>query len=665
MKHSFFTLLLACFTQAVFASMQPVNSVFNLDFGANYYEVEFRLPKYELVTTETKDCGVYTSIVFPNDSTHSMLDNPGLPILPIYNLMLELPLDAHNIRVTILTADSQIVSIRYPIQPAFIEHYNEKTGELLEIDCNDEVYYEKGFGWKDQSNWYNYLCNTYDSITAQFYLQHIVSDTVRYRGAFGLSLTIVPMIYALSDSELNVLDYAHIIVKFDTKSSLDEMISQHIKDNRLRDQDVEHFYDTYAIVETPETTDDKGTFLIFVPQRVYNNSQSKDSLIAFESHKTSLGYNVIRYVYGSGFLANDVKNVIKGIGPDYILLCGSKSDIPEASIEDGIYSDRGYAIDDAAIGRWIISSNESDAAKDFMTIVAKTIKAERSYSNVGTAALFSGTDNRSYMRWEFDRGVNYVENKFSGTAIATVKTIGSNANSDFTKMKSILTEHCPMIFMYNGHGSAYGIGSPYGLNTNNISLIENKDNKYLPMSFGFACLLNNYSVTGCFGEKWLTEDCGGVTMYGSTTITYNTPDFYLTKRIFDCFRDDIDDKEVILMGRLVYDASQKYYDMCKTCVRRKQYRRYNYFGDPTISVFGIEDNKKDLRPALLSRKNAENTDEIKEEVVSYNVYTIMGNRLASFTQYEALHSFIQTYNGIALVQVLHGDNSVEVIKLTK
>lgn len=76
-------------------------------------------------------------------------------------------------------------------------------------------------------------------------------------------------------------------------------------------------------------------------------------------------------------------------------------------------------------------------------------------------------------------------------------------------------------------------------------------------------------------------------------------------------------------------------------------------------------NKKVLRPALLSRKNAENTDEIKEEVVSYNVYTIMGNRLASFTQYEALHSFIQTYNGIALVQVLHGDNSVEVIKLTK
>ena len=119
------------------------------------------------------------------------------------------------------------------------------------------------------------------------------------------------------------------------------------------------------------------------------------------------------------------------------------------------------------------------------------------------------------------------------------------------------------------------------------------------------------------------------------------------------------------MGRLVYDASQKYYDMCKTCVRRKQYRRYNYFGDPTISVFGIEDNKKDLRPALLSRKNAENTDEIKEEVVSYNVYTIMGNRLASFTQYEDLHAFIQTYSETVLVQVLHNDNSIKVIKLTK
>lgn len=665
MKKSCIIILLACLSQLLFANMQPVSSVFNLEIGTNYYEVDFNMPEYELVSTGTTNCGTFNSIIFPNDSTQSMLDIPGLPILPMYNLMLELPMDAHNIRVVTLIADSEIISTTYPIEPAHIEHYNETTGELLSVDCYDDKYYERGFGRHEKQQCFNYLCSTYDSITAQFYTQHIVFDTIRYRGVLGLSLTVVPMLYALKDAEINLLNDARILIEFDANSTLGEMISLHNSKNKLKDHNIRNYFDTYTIVNTPPTTTDKGKFLIFVPQRIYNNLQSRDSLIAFEDHKSSLGYNVIRYVYQTNLLTEEVKSVIIRYDPDYILLCGNKSDIPEASIEDGIYSDRGYAINDAAVGRWLLSATSQDGVQDFINIVTKTLKSERHYSNVGTAALFSGTDKHSYMRWEFNRCTNYIENKFSGTSIATVKTNGSNSNSNFTKMKTILKEQHPMLFVYDGHGAQYKIGSPYNLHASNISQLQNNTNPYLPMSFGFACLLNDYSVSGCFGEKWLTKECGGVTIYGATTISYTTPNFYLAKRIFDYFRKDIDNNEAIRMGRLVYDASKKYYDMCKTGVRRKQYRKYNYFGDPTISVFGIDNEGTDLRPAMIPRNIIELIDESDREAIGYELYTIMGIHIASFSKYEDLQTFMQTYSGTVIVQIIHTDNSIEVIKLFK
>lgn len=665
------TLLLLVFLHAIhflYSKTQPINSVFGLGMGTHSYEIKFKLPEYNLLTTETTDCGTYTSVTFPYDSTHSMLDNPGLPILPIYNLMLEIPRDAHNISISILTADSQLISLRYPIQPAFIENYDEKTGELISIDCRDENYYTNGYGWSNQSACRNYLFSTYDSLTSLFYTEHILCDTIQYRGALGLSLTISPMKYAVRNSELNILNYAHIVIRFDSNSSLQEMIAQHSSDNQLRDQDIIHYFDTYTNLDVPRTTTDQGTLLILVSSDIVSNSYSLGALVSFENHKRDLGYTVIRHTYSSPLHTNQVTQIIRLHTPDYILLCGGKGHIPESSIQDGIYSDREYAINDAAIGRWVLSSDHQQACTDFITIVNKTIRSERNYSTTGTVALFSGTDHRSFMRTEFNRGINYIEKKFSATTLATSKTIGSNANANFARLQTILSGQCPQIFVYNGHGSHTTLADPYNITTftsssTHISAIQNQANAYFPMSFGFACYLNNYNHANCFGHKWLTEECGGVSLYGSTTKSFNTPDFYLTKRIFDFFRDDIDNNKAIRLGRLVYDASKKYYDMCKTCVRRKQYHKYNYFGDPTLSVFGIESNNN-LRPALIQRKFFSNPLPTSQGI-SYHLYTLLGFPIASFTNYDDLLPYIQSFSGTCLLQIINSDNSTQIIKILK
>lgn len=574
--------------------------------------------------------------------------------------MLELPLDANNINIVVMNADSQIIKIPYPILPSKIEYFSDETGELVGIDCYDVNYYKDNIGWGDTLLWEHYLCTRYDSATAQFYMRHIVYDTISYRGSLGLSLTIVPMVYSFMDNELEVMDFAHIRLEFETNSSLEEMMDQHIQDNNLSDYQITHYYNTYFDTATPSSPNNNGKYLIIVPQTIARSPISLNTLYVFEAFKRTLGYMVDIEYYSTALTKNDVLQYIGDHKPDYILLCGSLSDIPSANISDGINSDREYALNDAAIGRWVLDREGVNSIGDFLNIVEKTIISESNYTNTGVAALFSGTDTTyPHMRWEFNRGINYIHGKLQGTSIASSTTDGSDANSNAATMQQILCNMKPSIFVYYGHGDSDSTGIPYNYSASNIDSIGNSGYNIMPMGFGFSCKLNDYTVRKCFGKAWLTSSSGGVTFYGATTTSASAPNFYLSKRIFDTFRDDINNHLAVQMGRLVYDGSKKYYDMCKTGVRRKQYRKYVYFGDPTLSVFGVESSGSTLRPALIPRQTIDFTD---EDIVRYNLYNVLGMHLTTLYSGEDVLTFLQSNRDVTLIQVIYSDNSSNLYK---
>lgn len=485
---------------------------------------------------------------------------------------------------------------------------------------------------------------------------------VTHRDSVCLNLSISPFLYSVVDSELEVITHVTFRINFNSQFSISGILQkpntkpdfyQFIVNPNL------HKFEHYE----PYVPRSKDKFLIVAPDCVTTNTAANSALTTFENYKQTW-YNVIRRTYSAGSTAADIKSIINSVRPQYILLIGSFADIPAASTDDGIYSDIEYSHHDEAIGRWIISADDKTFTQKLQNIISKTMTSEQHYSYHGVAALFSG-DATLALRNAYKKSVDYADDSFNGTTFSTIKTYGSTTGVNQNTMLNILSNSEPQIFMYRGDAQYDKIGAPYNLQSTNILSINNSNDSIFPLGFGFANELNDYTRLIFWGEKWLTEACGGVSLYGSTSETHLTPDQNLSKRIFDSLRKGVTQQNTISMGRLVYDVAKSYYEARPFGVREKQRRKYIYLGDPTISVFGRSSGNNNHAPLLVSPRDAESVETVTAEVVCYTVYNSMGQLLTSFAAMDELQNFLQSYTGLLIVQVTYSDNTTSVLKFIK
>lgn len=656
MKRIKITLALVLFVQFGFAQIQTiVEPGLTLKIYSNKYVIEYCTPEFELgkeyankwhkFFENFKD--VYSVIEFLTGK-YDNLNHVGFPALPFRSLNLQVPDDASGFNVVMSNLTTQTINLPHKYLP-----HQRWSSSLFptQIDENAAYYASNGAGFYD--TWYK------------------ISDTYNFMGTTGVTFNIYPIKYTPNKDEAEIIKCATFTINFKSSVSLITLIEEYL--GGVHYNDAMTFYDTYADKEWKEKPYDKGNYVILTHNNYYNAVQN------FAKYKQSIGYNVSIYRVPNDVAANkdDIRKFIKNLynntekRPRFVLLVGNPTLIPYsygsaqsttnpptdlyyACIAKSSISDEGVS-PQLYIGRWSVSSEKEKGIKEVGYITEKTIKTELALYNTTKNdrhfSLFSGND--SYQYW-FYEDIKRIKNRISSVGMPYKLFDGRNG---FTKWDMISelngsNKVTPFVFVYSGHGASTSVGPPYWLSNSNISsptnpLLINNHLPYQPFGFGFACLLNDYSVQGNFGEGFTTSSMnGGVTFFASTVIAYVDQNYYSIPRIFDYFKD----KKNYNIAQITAGGMTKYYNALKVIARKRQVQKYNLLGDPSLLIYGVSQSTGNPGSFLPPKR-----DNYVELPSSINVFPTLAkdfikvdatpdNNIASIVLYSLNGQIAKTFN---------------------
>ncbi len=653
-------------TQGCYVTMEP-----------NRYIVHFSLPDYWYQDEDGNDyeegdgdggdddgCGTFSEIVMGNNAEYDVTDIPGYPALPFLSMDLLLPECAENIIVTSMAGVTTYDNPPHYISPAFMGSEVDENGDVIEEldeDCYNIEYYTSG-----ATNDFPYGFYNHESYT--------VSDIYTESGYKGFTFSIFPFSYHPENGQMEVLREMQFIIEFDC-GDLDNTIAEIQETATVDATAAQLYFDTFNGMEiVPHTsTGANGSYLIIASHR-----DMEASLDSYVQYKQSQNFNT-EVIYLDDFGALGDRMMIELLikfnvllpNPDYVLLVGSLNDIPPYSgTGTGAhpFTDDGYH---PRLGRWIISDiyNYSGHYPDIDNIINKTIDTEQAYVNtLSTAALFSGKDNKKRRSKFFFNDLKKIANaSFSDMGILYTLCNGRtipNESSAQTYMNNALQNH-PRFFIYSGHGHRYGISDPYNMNTSNISQYYSYSPPHT-MGFGFACHLNSYTTDNNFGARWVAKpNAGGVTFYGSTITTYNYPDRYLSKKIFTHLRKMTNKMGNFPISLWLRTGENKYYNALKVVWRRRQVRKYNLIGDPTLAVYGMNTSGTYSPFHAPERGNLENDVENNALSISkVEIYDING-RIVTSTNSPINIESLPLQPGVYVVKTIFADDTFKTNKIIK
>ena len=230
-------------------------------------------------------------------------------------------------------------------------------------------------------------------------------------------------------------------------------------------------------------------------------------------------------------------------------------------------------------------------------------------------------------------------------------------------MRDALRNH-PRLFIYSGHGHDLGISAPYNINTTQIGALSCQSPH--AMGFGFACHLNSYTLDENFGARWVAApNIGGVTFYGSTITTFDYPDRYLSKKIFTQLRKITNKMSNFPISLWLRTGENKYYNALKVVWRRRQVKKYNLIGDPTLAVYGM-DYSGTYAPFHAPGKEiiASEATENELSVNKMEIYDISGKKLAGIDGSVNIES-LPLQSGIYVVKTIFSDGTFNTNKIIK
>jgi len=672
-----FVLGMLCAAGQVSAQTQiPITQGCYVTIESNRYIVHFSLPDYMYEDEDGNDyeegdgdggdddgCGTFSEIVMYNNEDYDVTDIPGYPALPFLSMDLLLPECAENIIVTSMAGVTTYDNPPHYISPAFMGSEVDENGDVIEEldeDCYNIEYYTSGATADFPYGFYNHESYT-------------VSDIYTESGYKGFTFSIFPFSYHPENGQMEVLREMQFIIEFDC-GDLDNTIAEIQETATVDATAAQLYFDTFNGMDiVPHTsTGENGSYLIIASHR-----DMEGSLSQYVQYKQSQNFNT-EVIYLDDFGALGDRMMIELLikfnvllpNPDYVLLVGSLNDIPPYSgTGTGAhpFTDDGYH---PRLGRWIISSYS-----DLDNIINKTIATETGYGNtLSTAALFSGKDSKKRRSKFFYNDIKKIANaSFSDMGIPYMPHNGRTIpeNNAQTYMWNAIQNH-PRFFIYSGHGyspSWSGIARPYEIFTtasgyNNLYQLANQAPH--PMGFGFACHLNSYTTDNNFGARWVAKpDAGGVTFYGSTITSSMYPDRYLSKKVFTQLRKITNKMSNFPISLWLRVGEDKYYNALKVVWRRRQVKKYNLIGDPTLAVYGMnysgtyEPFHTPERETIANEATGNELSVAKKEI-----YDISGKKITSIDGSVGIET-LPLQPGVYVVKTIFMDGSFETNKIIK
>ena len=671
-------LLIACVISLT-THAQQVTPEINIEMEPNRYIIHFVLPPYWFEEDDGHDnengidygedngCDVFTKIKL--DAEHDVTDVPGYPELPFFSLDLLLPFDAHDLVVSHFDGQFHNEYVDHYVRPALKGTTINVSNEYIENDEDpcllDSYYYTNGATDVYPNGFYR-----------DFYT---ISNISYYLYSTGFTLSIFPFSYYPEQGYIQVLTEGTIIVDF-SGNDVTRTMDDYLVSTDFSSMAVAMMYDNFNEQIIDPNQYDGPKYLIIAAHRDMENILSE-----YVSYKQGQNYNVEVVYLDEEYLGNNniaIRNIIENNAtlpnPDFVLLVGSLDDIPPyqgVNHPDDPYTDDDYH---PFLGRWIVTG-ESGYYSELERIIQKTISSEQAFARAqhpSSAVLFSGTDvNDCTASRVFYNRIKKVDNvSFDRMGIPSTLYDGRNTNVTFNSMCQSLGAH-PSFFIYSGHGNEVDpmgngiisstIASPYWLSPsglylhgrtfNHISSLQN-DSPF-PMGFGFACSLNTYETNNNFAARWISEDYGGSTFYGATTISYRSSNNYLSKIMFRTLRKTKEQCGNFALGTWLRTGEQKYYNALKNGSRWVQIQKYNLMGDPTFHVFGRASDGT-IAPFHVSQKRTDvDTDSEIESVEVYNIYgqLIESRKTLDFT--------IDNNNSLYIYKVTYTNGSTKTYKV--
>ena len=455
----------------------------------------------------------------------SKIFESGIPNIPIYSKLIELPIGA-SVKVEIVSFDEEYIDFaEYGIYDKIIpaQPSQSRSNDKQDFYFNEEIY--KLDSYLEQS-----MCK--------------IEEIGMLRGNRLGRLIILPIQYNPSKNMLKIFNNIHITVSFENVDvNKTELIKKKYSccdiDNIVRE------YTLNSILKTTYYTKNASPTYVIISDRMFENQISN-----FAATKTSMGLNVlVKYTDDPsvGTTTTSIKNYLSSIYnnpptgydiPKFVLLVGDVAQIPtfyKSNPPDCSYSQRptdlyyfDYTNDhlpDVFYGRFSANNVAQLTPQVMKTIYYESnVVPETSY--LFNAVLVAGAD-AVHATQEGNGTLNYAVNQYFNaahgiTAHAYYQPEPSGGNYS-SNIKSNINSGAGFVY-YTGHCTPNGWANP-SFSNSDISLLTNV-NKY-GLWVGNCCLSNKFDESECFGEAAVRAyEMGTMGYIGATSETYWHEDFF-------------------------------------------------------------------------------------------------------------------------------------------
>lgn len=526
--------------------------------------------------------GMFSYLQFPGIDEYDNVYEPGLPALPIKSLNLQIPKTNTDsiVNYTLSNAEFKYVHLPSKYLPAQETSKSDDDG-TFEFQ---HLYYD--------------TCSSYGNFGD--YIE--ISPIIKCLESQGVVVNLQPVQYNPSTSTAKILTSLDIEIK---TASLTTLTNEEVASGL-------EFYDPAKFISYSGTQPTCNKRIAIITR-----SKFSDSLTRYIQYRMSKCYPVDLYTTESFChdpqpTAEKVKAFIRGImqnaatRPKYILIVGAPNEIPfsEGAVgnEDNPATDFGYLVEaapkvdmkkkfesDVCIGRW-----PADSIVDINRITDKIIRYESNIYNTEniTPLAISGTGTEKFSKSQAKYMAKTAEVLLE--IYRRVHTIDGRRTNSYDLSNALTSDDgiSNLWFIYyTGHGDYELLGSPM------ITFSRNALKTLFdipPILFSMACNTNGYLSNRNFGRKWTMSVGGGCANYGSTTKTEEEPDDGLSRKLFQSYSKDA------TLGQNIIKGMMKYYNCCTNKTKRKQIKRYNLFGDPSLNLKGFGNN------SFLPENNFEN-----------------------------------------------------------
>ena len=616
-----------------------------LDQGGNTYTIQYTNERFSARDTFlVGENGEFKfSYVQLSPDYYDYVGDECAPMYPSYTLHLELPWNATNVTLHVLSLNYTHVELNNPYVPV----QSSITGQP-EIICYDNTLYSNS-ALMDQyyHDWY-LLGQTYTRMISR-----------------GIDFSLYPVHYHV-DGVADVLREAKFEITFEGGKIEDLYNRDNFSSSRFFDNYLDR--DFFKPREQPVI---KGEPYLIITERQY-----EDTIKVFKQHKESLGYNVIvEFVDDIGSDPDKIRTRIishyTGCQLKYVLLVGCLDKIPFSAGTNGsmtnpptdiyytclnnlLISDQKEYHPHVYLGRWDVYDE-----KQLSNVMRKTIKSENSMflNNSHNIASFSGTDNpklsnidqAKWIKTDVINPSSYLMGHFYDGRYATTSPY------TYSDMKLELegTDHPLWMFMYFGHGADHWMANPYKFRNYNINNCRNEDLPYQPFGFSFACLNGNLFHPSCFARDWTNKINGGISMMASTVDAVIECNRWYSRKLFSPI---VEKQPAMTIGELIANAKERYYYADQVPYRRNHIAKYILLGDPSLYIHGLDTHiRKNLTPAHSAPTIEERTP------YKVKVWDINGRMIEELPY--SIYADYSYPSGVHVIQIF--DQEGNVIEVTK